>query len=191
MANYCFTNIKIFDQDKDKLRSLYKMIEKVTVKNKRLSQLVSETGIGTVDTGKPTDIYCRGEIEDFELKENYLSIDQNSAYYPALKLWMKIQEDYIPKGTLIFNSSDDEDWYTNDASLMDKYIVDQMDDIEGFDDYINETDMEGKDLIRLLQRLLNTKEGNLNHLLNKYESSELSDVLKITRWQYANPSDFS
>ena len=135
MPNWCDTSYKVCGDPKE-VRSLYKIIDA----NARRKRPRVNNGFGTLWLGCIIDALgedweqyrCRGEITDYHLEDNILTINQNTAWceqegfreciekkYPSIKVYYIEQE----SGCDVF--------YTNDSSgtyFPERYFLDSYDD---------------------------------------------------------------
>lgn len=189
MPNWCSTRITINHYDENELKNLEALINVCMEKNYMengfglgwLGNIVGNSGIGTIDTGKETDLRCRGWLSYMELYDNQLTIDTETAWIPMLEMWIKLLNKYLPDAELIYQADEPGCGIhcTNDPTLIGKYVIDSWnDDI----DYDPEADKET--VIFELQRYLKTTETELGSLLNMlYEMDE--PELSINEWKFS------
>lgn len=194
MGCSCISRITISHKEESKLKELKDKIEywlnqnnymEHTFRGDWLGNIVLGAEIGTVDAGKDTDLRCRGTVDDMELCDNQLLINTSTSHVPMMKMWAKLLEKYIPDAELIFESEDGYEYKTNDPELKGKYIIDAFD----VPDMDSCWDCEEKFVIKDLQQLLNTKESELNTLLNLLENSDFNDKYAVRKWDFVDISE--
>ena len=188
MPNWCSTRITINHENVDELKNLEALINECTRTNymengfglKWLGNIVGNSGIGTVDTKKSTDLRCRGSLTYMELYDNQLTIDTETAWVPMLEMWVKLLEKYLPDAELIYMAEEPgcAIYCTNDPTLVGKYLIDSWNDNV---DYDPEADKET--VIFELQRYLKTTETEIDKLLKMLEEMEDSEV-SINEWRF-------
>lgn len=142
MSNTCFTTYKVTGKKKD-VTKLFKTIQRLDDRNTPLVKngwhdpklwlgcLVKALG------GDPDKIYCRGTITHFEMEDDVLTINTETAWaemsetrhfvescFPGMKIY------YIEE------ESGCERFYTNDSEgiyFKDRYYIDGFDDSEYFE----------------------------------------------------------
>lgn len=195
MPNWCYTNITIRHENETEVEVLEKFVDKWTSKDhmdngfghKWLGNIVLGSGVGTIDTGKETDLRCRGTIIDYYRSGNELVISTETAWTPMLQIWVKVIDKYLPGGELIYNT--DEGGFgindTNDPELVGKYILDYY----GEDESI-ESDWEvDEDTVRVvLQKLLDTTETDVEKLINIAFENDYD--ISIRKWEYTDVSNW-
>ena len=191
MPNWCITNITINYEDNEKLKAFHNLIEEWTSHDYKengfghdwLGNIVGNSGIGTINEGKDTDLRCRGVLNYIELSDNQLLIQTETAWVPMLQMWVKLLEKYLPEAELIYNSEElgCEILATNDLSYIDKYYIDTW-DIENMEsDYC----ASKSETIKFLQELLNTEKNNINELLKLLRGSDFNDKVYICKWDFS------
>lgn len=190
MPNWCYTNITINHEDKNKLKELESKIDEFTSHNyiendfglNWLGNIVGNSGIGTVDENPETDLSCRGSITYIESYENQLVINTETAWAPMLKMWVKLLEKYLPDAELIYSAEECGNglYSTNDPCMKDCYVIDVWDVNEV------ESDWEASEytVVILLQKLLKTENSNIDELLRMFEESDFSYRMSIHKWDY-------
>lgn len=98
-----------------------------------LGNLVLSSKIGTVETGKDTDVFCDGMIVRSEIlssidahPDSFVLIIKTETYgEPALKMWKLIFEKFLPHAEYLFYSSSPDLGVslTNDKEFQDHYVV--------------------------------------------------------------------
>ena len=191
MPNWCYTTITINNLNKDQLNKFDKMIDDWTDTNftnndfgkNWLGNIVGNSNIGTIDTGRSTDLRCRGVITSKSISDTSLIITTETAWEPMLKMWTKIIEKFFPNAELIYTAEEPGNrlYMTNDPVLVDKYIVrNYSDDIS-----IDENDeLSEEECISLLQDLLDIKNTNIEELLLQLDSSIYNDNIIINKWEF-------
>lgn len=197
MPNWCSTRIRVYDHEK-RLEDFGNMLELWTSTNamengfdtKWLGNIVLNSGIGTVDTGKSTDLRCRGTLCGWELSEGCMDIETETAWSPMLKMWKKLFEEYIPEADWVYEADECgmAMYYTNDPAIVGKYVVDIWDD--EVCDYETDWEMEEEDVVKMLKDLLHTNISNIRMLLKRFDESELSDHMGIHEWEWADVDEW-
>lgn len=190
MANCCSTRITINHESESKLKELEKLIGTWTSKdrpmvyfrNSWLGNIILNSGIGTIDTNPETDLKCCGDITWMRYKDNQLSIDTETAWSPALKMWVKLLEKYLPDAELIYQTEECGCalYATNDPCLMNFYVIDCWDMEEIDTDY----EASAETVREILQELLNTAEEDLEELINMIKVSEYKEKIAVYKWEY-------
>ena len=191
MPNWCYTTIIISHTDEEKLEKFAELLEEWTSKDYMdngfgltwLGNIVGNSGIGTVDTGLPSDYRCRGSITDWELMKNEIQIHTETAWSPMLKIWVDIVDTYLPDAKIIYYSIEEGNGIldTNDPEYSNKYQIDIWENIEKLDIEPLE-DYSEKEVIKILQKLLNIKKKTIKALLKEFEESEYDDMMSIKKW---------
>lgn len=190
MPNWCMTNMNIYCDDKDKLKEFNDLLDEWTSKDYMengfghtwLGNIVLGSGIGTVDTGKTTDVRCRGNMCYKDLHEDQLTIETETAWSPLMSIWTKLIDTYIPDARLFYTAEEPGCgiYYTNDYDYVDKYVIDSWnEDIE------SNWEANEEVVVEILQELLNTKVTDVNELINMLYDSEIEGV-SINQWKYEN-----
>lgn len=198
MPNWCSTTIRIRHDDKNKLNNLYNLINEWKSKTAMangfdtkyeswLGNIVLNSGVGTVDTGKETDLCCRGAIVDILFDGGEITIDTETAWRPMIKMWIKVRDKYLPDAEIEYNAEEcgNTIYQTNDNDLVGRYIVDPWD----IDSVEYEFDASEKYVIEILQELLDTNENDIDVLMSMFESSTYTEVLSIHKWEYINENE--
>ena len=143
MSNTCFTTYKVVSENKKDVTKLFKTIKRLDgrktplVKNGWydpklwLGCLVKALG------GDPNKVYCRGTITFYEMEDDVLTLNTETAWaemsearhfiescFPGMKIYY-IEEE---SGCEIFNTNDSEGIY-----FKDRYYLDGFDDSENFE----------------------------------------------------------
>lgn len=143
MSNTCFTTYKVVSEKKKDVTKLFKTIKRLDgrktplVKNGWydpklwLGCLVKALG------GDPNKVYCRGTITFYEIEDDVLTLNTETAWsemsetrhfiescFPDMKIYY-IEEE---SGCEIFNTNDSEGIY-----FKDRYYLDGFDDSEYFE----------------------------------------------------------
>ena len=143
MSNTCFTTYKVVSENKKDVTKLFKTIKRLDgrktplVKNGWydpklwLGCLVKALG------GDPQKVYCRGTITFYEMEDDILTLNTETAWaemaetrhfiescFPGMKIYY-IEEE---SGCEIFNTNDSEGIY-----FKDRYYLDGFDDSEYFE----------------------------------------------------------
>ena len=195
MPNWCYTNITISHESEIEIEKIEKLVDEWTSKDymengfglKWLGNIVLGSGVGTVDTGKETDLRCRGSIVDYYRNGNELVINTETAWTPMLQMWVKIIEKYLPDAELIYNTEEcgNDISHTNDPDLVGKYILDYY----GDGDFESDWEADEGTVRETLQKMLNTTETNVEKLIEMAYEDDLE--ISIHQWEYANENDWS
>lgn len=186
MPNWCSTEIYINHEDDEKLKELYNKIEYWTSKDwvengfghNWLGNVVEGSGIGTYE-----EYRCRGSIVYMDISSGQITISTETAWCPMLKMWQAVVDKYLPDAEIIYTADECgcEIYYTNDPYYVNKYYVDIFDD----DIYY---DWTKKSVVEWLQEVLDTKEPNVDKLINMmYEADE--DIGSVHKWKYVDISE--
>ena len=192
MPNWCVTDITIHHENEKELEIFYEKLDEwlnhAYMENdfgSWLGNIVGNSGIGTIDTGKETDLRCRGSVIYIsEPSDGELTISTETAWVPMIKMWVKLLDKYLPDAELIYTAEEPgcEIYYTNDPSIAGIYMFDIWDDtnidIELSDQYFE------KEMIGILQELLGSKETIFERLMNEFYNSQLSEQMCIHQYEY-------
>lgn len=194
MPNWCYTNITIYHESETEVEKLEKLIDEWTSKDhmengfglKWLGNIVLGSGVGTVDTGKQTDLRCRGSIVDYCRNGNELTINTETAWTANLQMWVKVIEKYLPDAELTYNTEElgCDISHTNDPDLVGRYILDYYGDGDFESDWEASEDTARK----VLQELLNTTETDLEKLIQMTYEDDLD--ISVHKWEYADVTDW-
>lgn len=201
MPNWCYTNITIEHNNQKELEKFEKLLNEWTSHNyiengfgnDWLGNVVGNSGIGTIDIGtidtnKDTDLNCRGSLVECDLDDRYLTITTETAWVPMLKMWSKLIDKYLPGAELTYEAEESGVglYCTNNQETAKQYIIDSWDmpDIE--------SDWEASEeyIVKILQKLLDEKESDIDKLIDIFEDSDYSDYMSIHKWEYAEISEF-
>lgn len=190
MANWCSTQITINHESNEELKNLADLIEDWISHNYQengfglswLGNVVGNSGVGTVDTGLSTDLCCKGYIDNLNLLDSQLIIHTETAWEPALRLWVKVLEKYLPDAELIYTAEECGSgiFSTNDQSLVGRYYIDSWDAADVDSDF-GATEEATK---AVLQRILNSTETDIDKLLTLLTDSEYADKMSIHAWSF-------
>lgn len=199
MPNWCYTDITIYHDDKDKLKAFFDKVEEWRKKPYKengfdayslgwLGNIVGNSGLavwkinenGYGDFNPP--IECRGSLQTFELLENQIHISTETAWSPMLFMWRLLCEKYLPEADITFTAEESGNglFQTNDPDVIGKYYVDVYDPPEEFEDVDMEYEASEEYVIKLLQRILKTDNNNIVQLLN--EADDL-DWIWVHQWE--------
>ena len=178
MPNWCSTHILIISENKQKLKTLYDLLEIWTSKNYMnngfgvswLGNIVLGSGIGTVATGNETDVECRGWLGYMSFTDdNTITLQTETAWYPKLNMWKLLCEKYLPNSKIIYDAVEEGMgvYCTNDPDLIDKYYVITQ---EG-----TECDLSKDEVIKTLQEKLKTEENDFKKLLELAEKETINE----------------
>lgn len=196
MPNWCQTYITINHEDESKLKELESIISESIredknnderCKNNWLGNIVINTGIGTVNKGLDTDLKCNGNITYMDCIDNQLIIYTETAWDPILKIWVKLLDKYLPDAELVYNAEEIgmQLYVTNDSYLAGKYNINSTLQLMN-----SKEDTDEKDIVLNVQKLLKSDESNINKLLDEFKESELSNNIKINKWEFRDIDKF-
>lgn len=202
MPNWCYTNINIYHNDKNKLKDFFDKVEEWRQKSYLpndfdkytlgwLGNIIGNSGLAK--WGKRKDgredfipnISCRGSLQAFELHDDSININTETAWGPMLEMWKLLCDKYLPGAEIYYTAeeSSNELYQTNDPDVIGKYYIDIVDtQPDEFEDIEGEYEASLKETVKLLQRICKTKETNIDKLINKYEMSDESEWLSIHKW---------
>lgn len=143
MSNTCFTTYKVVSENKKDVTKLFKTIKRLDgrktplVKNGwydpklQLGCLVKALG------GDPNKVYCRGTITFYEIEDDVLTLNTETAW-AEMSETRHLIESCFPgmKIYYIEEESGCERFYTNDSEgiyFKDRYYLDGFDDSEYFE----------------------------------------------------------
>lgn len=143
MPNWCFTNINISSENKKGLDELFSLLEDWTSEERNnengfghnwLGNIVLNSKIGTVDTGKKTDCRCRGEIVYMDNLGGEIVIQTETAWAPIMDIWKRVVDKYLPGAEITYSAEESgcEIYYTNDPCLQGLYYVDVYTDNDSY-----------------------------------------------------------
>lgn len=150
MANTCFTTYKCVSENPKDLKKLYKTLQYMDERKtpvapngwfnpKRwLGCLVKALG------GDPKKIYCRGEISDYELEDDVLTINTETAWgpmtevfnfiksiYPSLEIYYMAEEN--GNGVFITNDAErrffSERYYLDSDGAIDEHYFETIEEL--------------------------------------------------------------
>lgn len=213
MPNWCYSNITIQSDDKQKLEELYNLILKWTdhslIENgfgdNWLGNIVEGSGIATYRKENFYDannklISCRGTLDYVDFYTQDIMISTDTAWAPATKMWQLICDKYLPSDYEIFYDASEPGcgiFSTNRPDYLNHYILDVcVSNDEGFSeeeyqklydaDYTENAD--DNTIIQFLQDLLQTNETDLQNLFDLLHKSKFDDYVSIQPWEYADIS---
>lgn len=188
MSNLCSTTITIRCHDRQLLEWFYEKIKKLSEKDvvandwgRFLGNIVVNAGIGTFDTGKESDLFCAGSLDDIQLKEDEIQIETSTKNGPAIKMWAKLVKKYLPFAEIVYVADEPGSamYATNDPKMKDMYIIDSSTaEIE------TNYEVSPEDLKRLLKELLKTETDDLDALIDMLEASDYGDAICVYQWEY-------
>ena len=204
MPNWCYTNITICHNDKEKLKAFFDKVEEWRKKPYKtndfdtytmgwLGNIVGNSGLAewkVKDNGREDfvpSISCRGSLQTFELHDNCINLSTETAWSPMLEMWKLLCDKYLPNAEIYYTADEggNEIYQTNDPDMIGKYYIDIVDDVpEEFDD-IAESEYEATEemVVKLLQRILHSDETNIKKLLDLHYKSDTDDWVHIHEWK--------
>ena len=229
MPNWCYTHITIRHEDESVIERLENLINKWTSKdyikngfgNNWLGNIVGNSGVGIVkcegEPNKETEevkyLFCRGEICDVYRNGNELIITEESAWSPAVKMWLKVIDKYASGSELIYSAEECgcDLYMTNDEDHLDHYYLDWWEQFP--EEYakqiksLNWATAESDDavtednVLKFLTALLpevtekedflaakkeNSKEKMIDVLLKAFYETELCEHCGIHKWDWVD-----
>lgn len=193
MANWCYTGIKIEDEN---AKEFFEKLKEWTSKDycdngfgkMWLGNIIGNSGIDNRDSGDFT-LNCQGEITEMYMPDdNAIIISTETAWVPALKMWRILLNTYLPDADLVYTAEECGMgiYVSNDPYYVGNYVIDSNDDsiIE------SSSCISPKELQGILQNLLHTEETNIDKLMEMKEDSEFEDVFYIHQWDMVESEDF-
>lgn len=200
MPNWCFTDITIYHNDEEKVKSLKEKIDKWTSKDfvengfghNWLGNIVGNSGIAKwVKQGDRYDfehnIRCRGSLDSISLDNHRLMLQTSTAWAPMMQMWVKVCEKYLPDADILFVAEEPGNgiFETNDPDMIGSYYIDIWEPPEEFIDEEPMFEAEEGDVVDFLQRVLKTDETDIKKLLKI--SYDIEDQwFAINQWQECN-----
>jgi len=192
MPNWCYTNITICHNDKDKLKAFFDKVEEWRQKPFKkndfdtyslgwLGNIVGNSGLAewkVRDNGREDfvpNISCRGSLQTFELHENNININTETAWGPMLEMWKLLCEKYLPGADIYYTAEECGNglFQTNDPDVVGKYYIDVWDTPpDGFEEEESVYEAEEDDTIEFLQRVLKTDETDIKKLIDMADEIE-------------------
>lgn len=217
-------SLEVGSKNVDKLESnIHKWVAPTTNEGKQnryrygerdLRNIVLNSGIGTIDTGKETDLECRGSLLSLErffgsanknqqiesISEDLADMDiialrTETEGVPRLGMWVKLISRDLPNAVLVYRASEYNTslFVTNDETLTGKYVVvvsNEENEYLGMLGVESIEECKTVEVVDMLQRLLGTSETNVDNLLSLLENSEYAPDLQIYQWEYRSEYDF-
>jgi len=192
MPNWCYTNISICHNDKNKLKDFFDKVEEWRKKPYKtndfdtyslgwLGNIVGNSGLAewkVKENGREDfvpNISCRGSLQTFELHENNININTETAWGPMLEMWKLLCEKYLPGADIYYTAEECGNglFQTNDPDVVGKYYIDVWDTPpEGFEEEESVYEAEEDDTIEFLQRVLKTDETDIKKLIDMADKIE-------------------
>lgn len=203
MPNWCYTNITICHNDKNKLKDFFDKVEEWRKKPYKtndfdtyslgwLGNIVGNSGLAewkVKENGREDfvpSISCRGSLQTFELHDDSINIDTETAWGPMLEMWRLLCDKYLPGAEIYYTAEESGNglYQTNDPDTIGKYYIDIVDtQPDEFEDVEEEYEASLEETVKLLQRIHKTKETDIDKLIKKHEMSDESEWLSIHEWQ--------
>ncbi len=101
-----------------------------------------------------------------------------------MQMWREINETFDLGFEIIYSAEEPgcELYWTNDPCEVGKYILDVWDsDAVGFE---SDWDAEEKYVVKILQKMFNVTENDIDILLDIFEESKYRDSMSIHKWKY-------
>ena len=207
MPNWCYSNITIYHNDEEKLKAFFNKIEEWRKKPFKendfdtytlgwLGNIVGNSGLAewkARENGREDfvpNIACRGSLQTFELDGNRININTETAWVPMLDMWQRLVDKYLPDADIWYTAEESGCglYCTNDPDVIGKYYIDLW---ESPDEFIKETsEYEATEdyTIKFLQRVLKTKESDIQKLLKMADDIE-EQWFSINQWQECDISE--
>ena len=201
MPNWCYTNITICHDDKNKLKDFFDKVEEWMKKPYKtndfdtyslgwLGNIVGNSGLAewkVKENGREDfvpSISCRGSLQTFELHENSINIDTETAWGPMLEMWRLLCDKYLPGADIYYTAEESGNglYQTNDPDVADTYYIDIWEPPEEFEDEESMYEAEESDAIEFLQRVLHTEETDINKLIDMADSID-DPWFSIHKWE--------
>ena len=201
MPNWCYTNITICHNDKNKLKDFFDKVEEWIKKPYKtndfdtyslgwLGNIVGNSGLAewkVKENGREDfvpSISCRGSLQTFELHENSINIDTETAWGPMLEMWRLLCDKYLPGADIYYTAEESDNglYQTNDPNVDGTYYIDIWEPPEEFEDEESMYEAEESDAIEFLQRVLHTEETDINKLIDMADSID-DPWFSIHKWE--------
>ena len=190
MANWCDTQITITHDKRIAIRRFNKLLEEWTSKNCMengfgdywLGNIVVNSGIGTTHDVNQGTIQCRGRITNWDISGNEISITTETAWNPMLKMWDMLINRYLPGAALTYVAMEVDGglYATNIPEYKDKWVLDVC-DVEDLD---SDYEISEHDLVKILQKILVTRETDINELIRLLDFTlEDDQCILIHKWE--------
>ena len=178
MANKCYTNIWINCQTEKKAAELFDKIEKWTSHNYKdngfgllwLGNIVGNSGIDAYDeTGDFAKYRCRGEIYEYEMNGEEITIHTETAWCPMLQMWKAVCDKYCPDAEIRYEAEEPGDclYLTNEPDLYGTYNLDSWTEkVDSIWDCNKET------LIDVLKEFFNSDSEDLEYYQNLLDEGD-------------------
>ena len=201
MPNWCYTNITICHNDKNKLKDFFDKVEEWRKKPYKtndfdtyslgwLGNIVGNSGLAewkVKENGREDfvpSISCRGSLQTFELHDDSINIDTETAWGPMLEMWRLLCDKYLPGADIYYTAEESGNglYQTNDPDVADTYYIDIWEPPEEFEDEESMYEAEESDAIEFLQRVLHTEETDINKLIDMADSID-DPWFSIHKWE--------
>ena len=201
MPNWCYTNINICHNDKNKLKDFFNKVEEWRKKPYKtndfdtyslgwLGNIVGNSGLAewkVKENGREDfvpSISCRGSLQTFELHDDSINIDTETAWGPMLEMWRLLCDKYLPGADIYYTAEESDNglYQTNDPDVADTYYIDIWETPEEFEDEESMYEAEESDAIEFLQRVLHTEETDINKLVDMADSID-DPWFSIHKWE--------
>lgn len=201
MPNWCYTNINICHNDKNKLKEFFNKVEEWRKKPYKtndfdtyslgwLGNIVGNSGLAewkVKENGREDfvpNISCRGSLQTFELHDDSINIDTETAWGPMLEMWRLLCDKYLPGADIYYTAEESGNglYQTNDPNVDGTYYIDIWEPPEEFEDEESMYEAEESDAIEFLQRVLHTEEADINKLIDMADSID-APWFSIHKWE--------
>ena len=189
--------------DKEKLKAFYKKIDEWRKKPFKkndfdtytlgwLGNIVGNSGLaewkmrenGTEDF--VPNIRCRGSLQNFEYHKENIYITTETAWGPMLEMWKLLCDKYLPDADIYYTAEESGNglYKTNNPDVIGKYYIDTWDTPpEEFKDVTSEYEASLEYTTHLLQRILDTKESDIDKLIDMLNRSDNQEWISIHAWE--------
>ena len=201
MPNWCYTNISICHNDKDKLKAFFNKVEewrKVPYKPNDfdtytlgwLGNIVGNSGLAVwtkKENGREDfvpSISCRGSLQSFELFDSNININTETAWGPMLEMWKLLCDKYLPGADIYYTAEESGNclYQTNDPDVIGKYYIDIWEPPEEFEEEESEYEATEEQTVEFLQRVLKTSEKDIGKLLSMADDIDDS-WFSVHKWE--------
>jgi len=203
MPNWCYTNITICHDDKEKLKVFFDKVEEWRQKPYKkndfdtyslgwLGNIVGNSGLAewkVKDNGREDfvpNISCRGSLQSLELFDSNININTETAWGPMLEMWRLLCDRYLPGAEIYYTAEESGNglFQTNDPDVVGKYYIDVYDTPpDGLEDIDCEYEASLEYTVKVLQRVLNTDESDIDTLIDELEMSDDQEWISVHEWE--------
>lgn len=207
MANWCTTCLRIKHKSEEDCDKFLKDLRKwrkgdfVDTDEGWLGFVCVNSGIATYEKDgvflkNGESIFCRGTVDEGERMGDTAVLMMESAWSPAMRMWLLILEKHYPEARITYWAEETGCglYATNDSYLAGTFEIDVFDTPP---EYVKELECETiheasrEYAIKFLQDALQTKESDLNKLLEIKRADEGVDWFCINEWEELAPEEWS